>query len=66
MILFIGGKNYLNYQTINELSLWLDHCNPDTAFKYIALKVFTTLTCLLLQKPSRNSKAKDNIKKREG
>ena len=33
---------------INELSLWLGHCNRGTNFKCIALKVFMTLPCLLL------------------
>ena len=50
---------------INELSLWLDHYNRGTDFKCMALKVFMTLPCLLLQKPSKNSKAKDHIKKLE-
>ena len=50
---------------INELSLWLDHYNRSTDFKCMALKVFMTVPCLLLQKPSKNSKAKDHIKKPE-
>ena len=50
---------------INELSLWLDHYNRGTDFKWIALKVFTTLPCLLPQKPSKNNKAKDHVKKLE-
>ena len=50
---------------INELSLWLDHYNRGTNFKRIAFKVFMTLPCLLLQKPSKNSKAKDHVKKLE-
>ena len=47
---------------INELTIWLDHYNRSTPFKSIELKVFMTLPCLLLQKPSRNSKAKDHSK----
>ena len=50
---------------ISELSLWLDHYNRGTDFSCIALKVFMVLPCLLLQKPSRNSKAKDHSKKLE-
>ena len=50
---------------IDELSLWLDHYNRSTDFKCLALKVFMTFPCLLLQKPSKNSKAKDHVKKLE-
>ena len=47
---------------ISELTMWLDHYNRSTSFKSIALKVFMTLPCLILQKPSCNSKAKDHAK----
>ena len=50
---------------IDELSLWLDHYNRGTDFKCIALKVFMTFPYLLLQKPSKISKAKDHVKKLE-
>ena len=50
---------------ITELTEWLDHFNKGTEFSSIALKVFMVLPCLLLQKPSRNSKAKDHTKKLE-
>ena len=43
----------------NELTIWLDHYNRS---KSIAFKIFMTLPCLLRQKPSRNSKAKDHSK----
>ena len=71
---FTGEKTYSNFLTVkqleyllpNELIIWLDHCNRSTPFKSIALKVFLTLPCLLLQKLSRNSKAKDHLKALEG
>ena len=47
---------------INELTVWLDHYNRSTQFKSIALKALMTLPCLLRQKPSRNSTAKDHSK----
>ena len=50
---------------INELTLWLKHYNNNTDFHGIALKVFMILPCLLLQKPSRTSKAKEHLKKLE-
>ena len=45
---------------ISELSSWLDHFNRSTEFGGIALKIFMLLPCLLLQKPSRQSKAKQS------
>ena len=48
---------------ITELTLWLDHYNRGMSFKGITLKVFMTLPCLSLQKPSQNSKAKDSTKR---
>lgn len=50
---------------ISELSVWRDYYNLGTTFKCIALIVFMMLPCLLLQKPSRDSKAKDHLKKLE-
>ena len=47
---------------INERTIWLDHYDRSAPFKIIALKVFMTLPCLLLQKPPRNSKAKNDSK----
>ena len=46
---------------ISELSMWLDHFNRSTEFGGIALKIFMSLPCLLLQKPSRQSKAKLHV-----
>ena len=39
---------------------WLEHFNKGTVFEGIALKVYMILPSLLLQKPSRNSKASDH------
>ena len=50
---------------IIELTTWLDHFNRNTEFQAVALKVCMVLPSLLLQKPSRESKAKDHIKKLE-
>ena len=50
-------------QFISELSLWLEHFNRGTEFQGIALKVYMILPNLLLQKPSRTSKAKDHLQK---
>ena len=50
---------------IREITSWLEHFNKGSEFAPIALKVFHTLPALLLQKPSRNSRAKDNLKKLE-
>ena len=50
---------------INELSTWLENYNNNTELQYIALKVFHVIPALLLQKPSKNSKAKDHLKKLE-
>ena len=48
-----------------ELSCWLEHFNNDTEFAPIALKVYHILPSLLLQKPSKNSKSRDHLKKLE-
>ena len=48
---------------ITELSSWLNKFNNDTPFKSIALKVYMILPSLLLQKPSRKSKAKQHSAK---
>ena len=50
---------------IRELTSWLEHFNRDSEYKSIALKVYMILPSLLLQKPTRNSKAKDHTKKLE-
>ena len=50
---------------ISLLTNRLDHFNRGTEFRRIALKVFMVLLCLLLQKPSRQSKSKDHSKKLE-
>ena len=45
---------------ILELSFWIDQFNRDTKLQHIALKVFMLLPNLLLQKPSKESKAKEH------
>ena len=50
---------------IIELTTWLEHFNKNSQFQCIALKVYMILPCLLLQKPSKNSKARDHIRKLE-
>ena len=50
---------------ISLLTNWLDHFNRGTEFCRIVLKVFIILPCLLLQKPSRQSKWKGHSKKLE-
>ena len=52
-----AGKNF-----IKEITFWLNSFNVGSDFRCIASKVFMTLPSLLLQKPSRHSKAKDHIK----
>ena len=48
---------------INELSFWLEQFNKNTKYHHIALKVFMLLPNLLMQKPSRDSKAKEHNEK---
>ena len=48
---------------IREMTYWLEQFNRDSDFCGIALKVFMLLPNLLLQKPSRNSKAKEHLVK---
>ena len=48
---------------IKELTFWLEQFNIESQYEGIALKVFMLLLSLLLQKPSKSSKAKDNLKK---
>ena len=55
-----AGKNF-----ILELAKWLEHYNTKSNYQNIALKVFMILPALLLQKPSKTSKAKDNSNKLE-
>ena len=55
-----AGKEY-----ITELAKWLEEFNKDTEFAPIALKVYHTLPSLLLQKPSKNSKSKEHLRKLE-
>ena len=54
------GKNF-----ILELAKWLEHYNTKSNYQNIALKVFMALPALLLQKPSKTSKAKDHRNKLE-
>ena len=53
-----AGKEF-----ITELSSWLNKFNNDTPLQSIALKVYMVLPSLLLQKPSRKSKAKQHSAK---
>ena len=53
-----AGKEF-----ITELSSWLNKFNNDTHFQSIGLKVYMILPSLLLQKPSRKSKAKQHSAK---
>ena len=50
---------------IRELISWLEHFNRDSEYKSIALKVYMILPSLILQKPTRNSKARYHTKKLE-
>ena len=47
---------------VNLLAEWIQHFNTESELKGIALKVFHILPALLLQKPSKNSKAKDHLR----
>ena len=53
-----AGKKF-----ITELSSWLNKFNNDTPFQSIAMKMYMILPSLLLQKPSRKSKAKQHSAK---
>ena len=48
---------------IRELSFWIDQYNRNTQLHGIAIKVFMLLPSLLLQKPSKESKAKEHFEK---
>ena len=58
-----SGKSEKNF--ILELTKWLEHYNTKSNYQNIALKVFMALPALLLQKPSKTSKAKDHRNKLE-
>ena len=45
---------------IRELSYWLDQFNRDTKLKPVSITTFMVLPNLLLQKPARQSKAKEH------
>ena len=47
---------------VKLLAKWLHHFNTETEFKGIALKVYHVLPSLFLQKPSKNSKARDHLR----
>ena len=51
---------------IRELSYWLDQFNRDTKLKPVSITTFMVLPSLLLQKPSRQSKAKEHAAKLDG
>ena len=53
-----SGKSRKDF--VIELTSLLEHFNKGTVFEGIALKVYMILPSLLLQKPFRNSKAKDH------
>ena len=48
---------------INELTTWLEHCDNNSGFQSIALKMFIVLPSLVLQKQSKKSKAKGHCQK---
>ena len=48
---------------IRELTSWLEHFNRESECKSIQLKVYMMLPSLLIQKPTRNSKARDHTEK---
>ena len=50
---------------IKELTIWLERFNCKTAHHSIAIKVYMILPVLMLQKPSKTSKAKEHCKKLE-
>ena len=50
---------------VKELTYWLEQYNKNTKFQGVAIKVFMTLPSLLLQKSSKNSKAKEHTSKLE-
>ena len=51
-----SGKRF-----INEITRLFDYWTNDTPLKSIALKAIHVMPALLLQKPSRKSKACDNL-----
>ena len=51
---------------ICKLSYWLDQFNGDTKLKPVSVTTFMVLPSLLLQKPSRQSKAKEHAAKLDG
>ena len=59
----LSGKAVKDF--IKELTFWIKKFNSDTQFHGIALKIFMLLPSLLLQKPSKDSKAKEHLKKLE-
>ena len=70
MKLLNGEKNLFKLPTgkaaksfIVELTNWLERFNRGGHYHDIALKVYMILPALLLQKPSKNSKAKDHCRK---
>ena len=50
---------------IRELTLWLGQFNRGSEYRSIALKLYMIVPSFLLQKLTRNSKAKDHTKKLE-
>ena len=54
------GKRYIEEVT-RLMKLWIQ----DTQFKSISLKAFHVMLALLLQKPSKSSKAKDHLQEFE-
>ena len=58
--LFMLPSGKQNKEFIKELSSWLNKFNNDSAYQFIALKACMILPSLLLQKPSKKSKAKEH------
>ena len=64
--LFMLPSGKASKQFIRELTFWIEQYNKNTHLHGISLKVFMLLPGLLMQKPSKQSKAKEhNIKLNE-
>ena len=58
--LFMLPSGKQGKEFIKELSSWLNKFNNDSVYQSIALKAYMILPSLLLQKPSKKSKAKEH------
>ena len=61
--LFMLPSGKAGKQFIKELTFWLEQFNRGTKLEGIALKVYMLLPGLLMQKPSKSSKAKEHAEK---